>query len=308
MTDNVTRKAYMVNCFLCGSENVKKAQERRPVDFNKIRYFYKCQNCKGYSLWPKLEKWEIEKLYSINYIGDVNPDSPPDYETNMARFNNVKDFLTNTHNPEGKSFLDYGCGASAEVVILAKSLLFNSYGVEVEQNTRILASEKSGCKIYSPEEITKEQIRFDIVFMGDLLEHVSNPGTVLSNATEYLRDDGYLVIQGPLEGAVTLSNFLVGLKARLMAERPTTFPPYHVLLATQESMMKMLSANNLHVTIKQITEPLWPAVRIWSKESITSPSKFLYSFAKLIDMAVHKINKSYGTRIFLVAQKKIEQH
>ena len=71
--------AEVVNCFLCGSSRVKRTRERRPVDFHINRYFYKCTECKGYSLWPKLEDWEIQKLYSVNYIGDVGPASSVDY-------------------------------------------------------------------------------------------------------------------------------------------------------------------------------------------------------------------------------------
>lgn len=302
MIDKIPTQPYIANCFLCGSNKVNRTNERRPVNFNTVRYFYKCQICQGYSLWPKLEKWEVEELYSANYIGDVNPDSQPDCESNMARFTNVKSFLASAQNPNGKSFLDYGCGASAEVVILAKDLFFQSFGVEVALETRVLAGKKSGCKIYSPQEIAEGQHQFDVVFLGDLLEHVSNPLEILASTKKCLRDGGYLIIQGPLEGSNTLSNFLISIKARLLAGRPSTFPAYHVLLATQDSMLKMLEISNFRITIKQITEPLWPATKLGSKESLTSPSKFLLSLAKSLDMVIHKINKSYGTRIFIVAQ------
>ena len=303
MIDKLINQTYTASCFLCGSNKVKKTKERRPVDFNIVRFYYKCQICQGYSLWPKLEKWEIERLYSANYIVDVNPDSQPDHESNMARFTYVKNFLASIQNPNDKSFLDYGCGASAEVVILAKNLFFQSFGVEVALETRVLAGKKSGCTIYSPQEIAEGQHQFDVVFLGDLLEHVSNPLEILASTKKCLRDGGYLIIQGPLEGSNTLSNFLVSIKARLLAGRPSTFPAYHVLLATRDSMLKMLKINNFHITTKQITEPLWPATRLGSKESLTSPSRFLLSFAKFLDMTIHKINKSYGTRIFIVAQK-----
>ena len=303
MINEMSLEAYEANCFLCGSAKVKRARDRRPVDFHKIRYFYKCQSCKGYSLWPKLEDWEIQKLYSANYIGDVNLDSPPDHEVNMARFDKLKKFLTGTENRIEKRFLDYGCGASAEVVILAKNLGFQSFGVEVATETRVQASQESGCKIYSPEEIAEGRHEFDIVFLGDLLEHVSNPISILSVAKKSLRQGGVLVIQGPLEGATTLSNSLVAIKARLLAGRPSSFPPYHVSLATQLSIAKMLNAASLQLILKEITEPLWPAAALGSRESVISLSRFLLSFAKLLDLAIHKVNKSYGTRFFSIAEK-----
>lgn len=291
-----------VNCFLCGSTRVKRTRERRPVDFHIIRYFYKCLDCKGYSLWPKLENWEIQKLYSTNYIGDVGPESSLEYESDKARFAQLENFLREVNNPNQMCFLDYGCGASADTVIMAKALGFQSFGVEVVQETRTEAKKVSGCTIYSPEELASGQYRFDIVFMGDVLEHVSDPISLLKSVQENLNSDGTLIIQGPMEGALTLSNFLVAIKALLLFKRPGTFPPYHVSLATRISMIKMLATRGLRANQIEITEPYWPAPRLGSKDSLTSLSRFLLSIAKQLDIGIHKIRKSYGTRFFLKAK------
>ena len=291
-----------VDCFLCGSTSVKRTRDRRPVDFHVIRYFYKCLDCRGYSLWPKLENWEIQKLYSTNYIGDVGPESSLDYEPDKARFSKLEIFLRGASNPQQMYFLDYGCGASADTVIMAKALGFQSFGVEVAGETRTEAKLVSGCKIYSPKEIASEQHRFDIVFIGDVLEHVSDPISLLKSLQESLNNGGILIIQGPLEGALTLSNFLVAIKAQLLHKRPGTFPPYHVSLATRNSMVKMLRALGLYTNRIEITEPYWPAPRLGSRDSFTSLSKFLLSMAKLIDIGIHQISKSYGTRFFLISK------
>ena len=293
-----------VNCFLCGSTRVKCTRERRPVDFHINRYFYKCSECKGYSLWPKLEDWEIEKLYSMNYIGDVAPASSLDFESDKARFAKLEFYLTSVSAHDEKRYLDFGCGASADTVILAKALGFTAFGAEVAEDTRKQAALISGCKVYSPEEIATGQHRFDIVFMGDVLEHVMDPILLLQSAQKSLKPGGVLVIQGPLEGALTLSNFFVSLKAQIFFKRPSTFPPYHVSLARKNSMLKMLRVRGLTVINMEITEPFWPAPRIGSHDSLVSLSKFLLSLTKLIDIGIHRINKSYGTRFFLIAKSQ----
>lgn len=291
-----------VNCFLCGSASVKRTRERRPVDFHVNRYFYKCKICKGHSLWPKLENWEIQKLYSVNYIGDVGPSSSVDYESDKARFTKLERYLTSISNPGEKLFLDFGCGATADTVILAKALGFQAFGAEVAEDTRAQANLASGCEIFSPDEINSGQHQFDIIFMGDVLEHVSDPILLLESAQKSLRPGGVLVIQGPLEGAITLSNFFVSLKARILFKRPSTFPPYHVSLARKGSIVNMLRDRGLTTVDLEITEPYWPAPRLGSRDSFVSPSKFLLSLTKLIDIGIHKLNKSYGTRFFLIAK------
>ena len=293
--------AEVVNCFLCGSSRVKRTRERRPVDFHVNRYFYKCTECNGYSLWPKLEDWEIEKLYSTNYIGDVSPASSLDFESDKARFAKLEFYLNSVSTHDKKRYLDFGCGASADTVILAKALGFTAFGAEVAEDTRKQAALISGCEVYSPEEIATGQHRFDIVFMGDVLEHVMDPILLLQSAQRSLKPGGVLVIQGPLEGAITISNFFVSLKARVFFNRPSTFPPYHVSLARKSSIINMLKVRGLTTVDLQITEPYWPAPRLGSRDSFASPSKFLLSLTKLIDIGIHKMNRSYGTRFFLLA-------
>ncbi len=291
------------SCFLCGSTRVKRTRERRPVNFHEIRHFYKCKDCKGYSLWPKLEKWEIQKLYSVNYMGDVAPASYLDIESDKARFAKLELFLSDIANPEKKLYLDFGCGAAADTVILAKALGFQAFGAEVAEDTRKQAKLVSGCEIYSPEEIYSRQHEFDIVFMGDVLEHVTDPILLVESAQKSLCPGGVLVIQGPLDAALTFSNFFVSLKARVLFKHPSTFPPYHVSLARKNSIVKMLRAQGLTAFEIEITEPYWPAPRFASRDSFVSPSKFLLSFTKLIDIGIHRINGSYGTRFFLLASK-----
>jgi SAM-dependent methyltransferase len=186
--------------------------------------------------------------------------------------------------------------------ILAKALGFQAFGVEVAEDTRKQANLVSGCEIYSPEEIATGQHRFDIVFMGDVLEHVMDPILLLESAQKSLKPGGVLVIQGPLEGAVTLSNFFVALKAQIFFKRPSTSPPYHVSLARKNSILRMLKVRGLTVINMEITEPFWPAPRMGSHDSLVSPSKFLLSLTKLIDIGIHKIYGSYGTRFFLLAR------
>lgn len=293
-----------VNCFLCGSTRMKRSYERRPVEFHVNRYFFKCKDCKGYSLWPKLKKREIEKLYSVNYIEDVAPASSVDYQTDKARFTKLECYLTSISNPGEKLFLDFGCGASADTVIMAKALGFQAFGAEVAEDTRVQANLVSGCEIFSPDEINSGQHQFDIVFMGDVLEHVMDPILLLKSVQKSLRPGGVLVIQGPLEGAITLSNFFVSLKARILFKSPSTFPPYHVSLARKSSITNMLRVRDLATLDLQITEPYWPAPRLGTRDSFASPSKFLLSLTKLIDIGIHKINKSYGTRFFLIAKSQ----
>jgi SAM-dependent methyltransferase len=295
-----------ISCFLCASGSVKIARGRRPIHFNSKRFFYRCRECKGYSLWPKLEDSEIEKLYSPSYIGDVKSEVESKTESDEIRFDNLRVFLGKFDNPQLLTFLDYGCGANAENVIFARGIGFSSFGIEVAAETRKEASLISGCEIFCPEDLRRIEHKFDVVFLGDVIEHVSNPIEVLTSISQVTKPNGFIVIQGPLEGTLSVSNILVLFKGFMLRGRPSLQPPYHVSLATTKSMKKLFS-NAGYVKVQlQISEPLWPAPKIGSKDSFKSYSKLILSITKLLDVFIHKCFPSYGTRFFCVLQSRGE--
>jgi 2-polyprenyl-3-methyl-5-hydroxy-6-metoxy-1,4-benzoquinol methylase len=304
MTDQSGEISEKVACYLCNSVSIAVSSNRRSISFHKIHNYYKCGRCKSYSLFPKLENHEIDELYSTKYIEDVNPDFNMNEQVNVSRYLNLQETLKKVENHKSKSFLDYGCGATAEAIILASNFGFNTFGVEIEADTRQVAQLKGNCQIFSPDEALASGAKFDIIFLGDVLEHLCEPLLVLNQVKTLLSPNGFLIIQGPLEGATTICNTLLSVKARLLSKFPSNFPPYHLSLATKESIVKALKINGLIIQKLEVTEPLWPAPKFGSRSSLVSITALIFSFAKILDMATSKIIKHYGTRFFLTATKQ----
>lgn len=291
-------------CYLCNSSSMAVSRNRRSISFYKLHQYYRCGKCKSYSLFPKLENDEIKDLYSTKYIQDVNPEFDMNEKITVSRFLNLQEILEKVQNHESKNFLDYGCGVTAEAIVLASNLGYKAFGVEVEAGTRQEAHLKSNCQIFSPEEALASGAQFDIVFLGDVLEHLGNPLSVLDQVQALLSPNGLLIIQGPLEGAITISNTLLSVKARLLSKSPSKFPPYHVSLATKKSIVKALKINGLTIQKMAVSEPLWPASKFGSRSSFASVTALIFSFVKILDMAVSKVLTNYGTRFFLIATKQ----
>lgn len=291
-------------CYLCNSLSVATSKNRRSIVFHKLHKYYRCNECRSYSLYPKLENHEIEDLYSIKYIDEVNPEFNVKEQVTVNRFLNLQETLEKIESQRSKSFLDYGCGATAEVVILASKLGFKAFGVEVEAGTRQEAQIRSNCQIYSPAEVLVRGAKFDIIFLGDVLEHLSNPLSVLDAVQGLLAPNGLLIIQGPLEGATTISNTLLSVKARLLSKSPSEFPPYHVSLATKKSIETALKINGLTIQKLIVSEPLWPASKFGSRSSFSSGPALIFSFVKILDILVSKVLTNYGTRFFLITSKQ----
>ena len=289
-------------CYLCGSLSIVMSKNRRAIKFKRIHKYFKCADCNGYSMFPKLNVEEINDLYSTKYIENVNPEFNSQEQITENRFLKLLEALEQFDDKEAKRFLDYGCGSSAEVVTLASKLKYQSFGVEVEESTRQKAKMESGCKIYSPEEVLVAGHRYDIIFLGDVLEHLNDPLATLNQLSALLAPEGLLIIQGPLDGALTVSNLLLSVKANALSKSPSMFPPYHVSLATKDSIAKALNINEFVIQKMLITEPIWPAPKFGSKASLASPGSLIFSIVKIFDIAISRASKGYGTRFFLLAK------
>ena len=303
MANNMGELKSQSICYFCDSPHVKISRNRRQIYFGQLRKYFQCDECRAYSLFPKLNDIEIVDLYSSNYIEDVNSEFKMGEQITINRFLQLSESLVKVGDLTSKSFLDYGCGATAEVVMLASKIGYESFGVEVEAGTREEAKKRSNCQIFSPAEVQTGGVQFDVIFLGDVLEHLCDPLIVLNQIQKILAPDGLLIIQGPLEGATTFSNFLLSIKARLLAKSPSNFPPYHVSLATKESVIRALKINNLTIHELIVTEPLWPAPRFGRKASFVSITALIFSLAKILDMTASRILPKYGTRFFLTACK-----
>ena len=294
-----------LSCLFCGGENLKATGRRRSVSFSRYQRFYRCVKCAAFVLYPSLSESEIAAMYTHTYIHEVNPDGAVDQNTNASRFRQLFDFLENrVKNTGDLCYLDFGCGADAETLIFAKSIGYAAQGVELTPSAREEAASRSGCVVLSPNALSSMGNQYDTIFLGDLIEHVYNPRFILTDLKSHLKSDGVIFIQGPLEAATTLSNFLLAIKSLLTPGRSSELPPYHVSLANFYAMKLLLEASGYRIDWYKITEPLWPANRVFSVNSFRSPSNFVFSFTKLLDMAFSKILKNYGTRIYLVAKLK----
>lgn len=294
-------------CFFCGGNELTASRKRRSVQFFQIQSFLYCRICRGYSLWPLLTQQQSKSMYSINYMKNVSLHGVLEDSNDALRFSEFLTYLRrNNLFSEIKCFLDYGCGADAKVLKLCEGLGIKSYGVELELSAREEAMRVSDAIVFSPEQMLSCGYKFDLVFLGDVLEHVNNPRQILDNVRIMLSSGGTVFIQGPLEGSGTLTNFFVQLKAIFLGRRPSLDPPYHVSLASYRSIKNLLIESKFEIIEISITEPRWPAKSLRSRDAYNSFSSFFLSLTKLIDIFISKIFRHYGSRFYCVARPMAE--
>lgn len=154
----------------------------------------------------------------------------------------------------GKTLLDVGC-SSGEFLYWAQCAGFKAFGVELNPRTAGIA-QKNGfdvligtidAVVYPPES-------FDVIFLGDVIEHVRDPRALVLSCKKLLKNGGMLVISTPnldcLWARITLVLY------RAFAIPPSTLtPPYHLFQFSKGNLDRLLAECSFKNTTEFFLKP-----------------------------------------------------
>ena len=117
------------------------------------------------------------------------------------------------------------------------------HGVELNERTAEIARENGlGVKHGTLQSASYANNFFDVIFLGDIIEHVSNPRALLAECKRILKHDGTLIISTPnLDSFWAQQTFLL-YKFFKMPWSVLT-PPHHLY---------QFSKNNLEILLKEV--------------------------------------------------------
>lgn len=293
-------------CYFCRSVKTKFSPSQRTVLFGEAKYrFVFCQECHGFSLFPKLNESQLFDLYSSDYVDQDHEEGATSEDPPADKFSDLKIFLSGQSRKRGKAFLDYGCGANPTSFQLARENGLIPHGMELSEDVREIAEKNTGVKLFSREDISNGSESFDIIFLGDVLEHLVDPVSELEFLQTKLAEGGILLAQGPLQGATTLTHLIVRFFAWCTRSKTTSYPPYHVSLASVLSMKKLLISSGFQLTYLRTFEVDWPAPTLQDVRSNFTLRNLLLFTTKQVDKVLGLIFPNYGTRYFLSCSSNI---
>lgn len=160
------------------------------VDFD----YLGCRECATVFVDPVPAPSTFAKMYAKAAYHDVhygNPDS--------SRYRKSAELLAK-HVPKGSLVLDYGCGAGGFLAACSEQA-FRPIGVDFDESAARSAAEVVGCAWASMADFEAGQPEslFDVIHLGDVLEHLPDPHQTISMLLKRLRPGGCLFIEGPLE-------------------------------------------------------------------------------------------------------------
>ncbi|HYF93929.1 MAG TPA: class I SAM-dependent methyltransferase [Symbiobacteriaceae bacterium] len=186
-------ETYVSDCPLCGRRGRLHSAFNAVTNvdfipgFNPIRIWMECEHC--------------HHLFAHNYparIGDILAKTAHNLNPNVARLPTLGMIMSRilSHAP-GYRLLEVGVGAG-EMTAVAKEYLFEVTGVDIRPMQAEVVSRMLDVPVHAVDFLKLETDQeFDVICMGDVIEHLPAPSAVLEKARAMLVDRGVLWLSTP---------------------------------------------------------------------------------------------------------------
>lgn len=155
----------------------------------------------------------------------------------------------------GKTVLDFGCGNGGFLKLIQTNMhgepgVKRAAGMELDAES-VQRLREDGIECYgSLAELP--DVRFDLIFMFHVIEHLSDPETVLRNLADRLSDEGMIVIETPNADDALLSIYHCEKFADFTYWSP------HIYLYNEDTLRKILERTGGLDVVEILQEQRYP--------------------------------------------------
>jgi 2-polyprenyl-3-methyl-5-hydroxy-6-metoxy-1,4-benzoquinol methylase len=284
-----------MNCLFCSSTKIENASYPRPTIFNNKQFNYKhCKDCGLIFINPLPAADDYGKMYSASYHDEFYfNETAPDY----TRWYQLLEKYSN-----GKKILDFGCG-DASFLKFFHQKNYQCTGVEYDPAlVDRLRKENPGIQFYTVDEFWKAEEQYNIIFMGDVLEHIATPAEFLKSLRVKLSLNGLIAAQGPLENnsnlALGVRKLFSGLKGK---NNIANHVPYHISFSNAKNQETVFQQAGLDTKYFNVFETTWPFPE---KFSFSPATGFQYLVAKTSIVLSNILPGKMGNRFLYIGEKK----
>ena len=257
-------------CRLCGSDRSRLYLARVYALGEQAFDLRQCRDCRLVYVHPfpgveALRGLYAEKYFHSDFACGIRAGSY--LETERSRVEEYREILQAIQNRKpGGRLLEVGCAAGS-FLNYARRAGFAVTGVDISAWAAQTGREQFGLEIRPGrlQEVALPEKHYDVVFLGDLLEHEPEPVGFLGEVGRVLKDDGLVAIKVPiyvnsfyyrlfrrLPWQWTLGRFDQRLlQALKLPHGGAPFPPYHLFEYSEKTLARLCRRAGLAVVARQ---------------------------------------------------------
>lgn len=233
-------------CQICGGKS--------PVFLRQQGYvFNKCSNCGLFFVNPMPTDEELALVYSpkANYQSNK---IKKDYkkETNYKYIKIFKEL--EKYKKPNQRVLDVGA-SDGDFLYYAKNNGYEVFGVEPNKTTADIAN-RNGLNVYCGflSESNFPKNSFDVLRLGDVLEHSNSPEKLINECKSFLKTDGLLIVSIPnMDSFWVRSTYLLNRIFKLPWS--VLEPPLHLLYFSKSNLDSFLDKNGFSLVTSWYHRP-----------------------------------------------------
>ncbi len=289
-------------CLACGSN--LPARLAMTYEYRGRRFpAAQCRNCgmRFLSIQPAPEA--LHELYDSSYFeSDFRCGRSDEHSFDDAAFRDENAALLDDFariGPPGR-LLEVGC-AGGSLLRLATERGWSARGVEFSADA-VAQARSRGSDVVQGDllDAAFPAGAFDLVYMGDVLEHVADCRRTLLEVARVLAPGGHLYLRGPITTHSLARSLALGVMGALGRTLVLREPPYHLWEFTPRPLRRLLASTGFDV-VRWRESKIRPG-RPHGKKSALEQTVLVILDA--VNVPLTRIANVRGDRVVLVARKR----
>jgi 2-polyprenyl-3-methyl-5-hydroxy-6-metoxy-1,4-benzoquinol methylase len=285
-----------IKCLFCEHTQTRSTPFEDTVFNNKTFEYVQCTKCDLIFVNPLPDTDDLIKMYPVEYQGNLAIAASGAYNSLFSQIQSKGKY---------SSILDYGCGGGRFVV----EALDKGYSVTgAEYNPDLVANlSKTFTKasFLTIDDFYKSDAKYDIIFLSNVLEHLTNPKEIMLKLRERVSENGLFVLEGPVENNFNLTLFtrkIIFFIRKNFFGKKASHTPTHILYANRKNQEQFLKDIGLTTLYYEIKESNWPyPMRYEDCHSLMQ--KLMYGIAAF-SVAMSKIFPFWGNNFVYIGKVK----
>lgn len=283
-----------MNCLFCGNSRLVNTFLEDTIFNNKRFSYLQCKNCGLIQVYPLPDYADFLLMYPTDYQGEVTTNASGYYDNLIEKIKKLS---------SGNRLLDYGCGGGRFLKEVSESG-FDLYGVEFNPDlVELLKIKFPDIKFCSTDQFQTGSEKYDIIFMSNVLEHLTNPFEILEQLKNRLYPGGIFVIEGPLENqfhfALVIRKIYFAFKKHIL-RRVAYHSPRHITFSNAKNQQLLFKRVNIHTIEFKVWEEAWPFP--YSLKDAKGFFKKIQFFIAKFSILLGSFNKNWGNRFLYIGR------